>query len=256
MSRVLLEVCVDDAAGLNAAVAGGADRVELCSALSVGGLTPSAGLMAMAGGAGIPAVAMIRPRAGGFVFSDDDVATMFGDIAQARAAGLAGVVLGAAGPDGRLDTELLARLGEAAEGMELCLHRVFDLTPDPFEAVDSAVGLGFSRILTSGLAPSVPEGLETLRRIAGHARGRLSILPGGGITRDNVGDVVRAIGTREIHASCSRVVPGGHPDEERFGFAPAGGRRATDADLVAEMRRTLALVAAVDEMEQAREAAV
>ena len=108
MADVLLEVCVDSAAGLDAAVAGGADRIELCSALDVGGLTPSAGLTRLAAGCGLPVFAMIRPRAGGFVFGAADVAVMQADIAAAREAGLAGVVLGASRPDGRLDEWVLA----------------------------------------------------------------------------------------------------------------------------------------------------
>lgn len=242
--RVLLEVCVDDAAGLAAAISGGADRVELCAALSVGGLTPSAGLMRRAAAASVPAVAMIRPRAGGFCYDEPDTEVMLDDIARTRDVGLHGVVLGAALPDNRLDIDLLRRLSEAAGPLERCLHRVFDLTPDPFEAIDIAVDLGFSRILTSGQAASVPEGLGKLAELGAYAGGRISILPGGGITRNNVGDVVRAVGTREIHASCSRPKTDTDPAMERFGFTVPGGRRITDAELVAEMRRTLALVAA------------
>ena len=127
---VRIEVCVDSAASLSAAVAGGADRVELCAALALGGLTPSAGFMAQAAGYGVPVLAMIRPRAGDFVFSTDEVAQMLTDIAAARAAGLAGVVLGASLPDGRLDRDMLAQLMRAAKGMDCTLHRAFDLTPD------------------------------------------------------------------------------------------------------------------------------
>lgn len=104
MSRIVLEICVDDAAGLAAARAGGADRIELCAALALGGLTPSAGLMAQAAGIGLPVMAMIRPRAGDFVWSPDERAAMLVEIAAARAAGLAGVVIGASLPDGRLES--------------------------------------------------------------------------------------------------------------------------------------------------------
>lgn len=243
--RVLLEVCIDDAAGIAAAAAGGADRIEVCSALSVGGLTPSAGLMRAARTSGIPAVAMIRPRAGNFIFSKDDLAAMLADIALAREIGMTGVVIGAARPDHTLDLDMLARLRDAAGPLEVCLHRVFDLTPDPFAAIDQAVELGFSRILTSGQAQSVPEGLALLRELSGYAAGRISILPGGGITRANVGDVVRALGTREIHASCGRP-QAADADLLRFGFSPPGGSKPGDPELIGEMRRMLALIAAPD----------
>ncbi|HCO54934.1 MAG TPA: copper homeostasis protein CutC, partial [Pelagibacterium sp.] len=123
MPEPILEICVDDAAGLAAAISGGADRIELCSSLALGGLTPTPGLMALAATSPIPVYAMIRPRAGDFVFSRDDVATMETDIDAARSAGLSGVVLGATHPDGRLDTAILERLVTRASGLGLTLHR-------------------------------------------------------------------------------------------------------------------------------------
>ncbi len=146
---VTLEVCVDTAEGLDQAIRGGADRVELCSALALGGLTPSPGLMRLAARRGA-VMAMVRPRAGGFVPGPDEMAQMEADIAAARAAGLAGVVFGASLPDGRLDLAAMARLVAAAQGMEVVLHRAFDLCPDPDAALEQAVALGVTRILTSG----------------------------------------------------------------------------------------------------------
>lgn len=245
-NRTVLELCVDEPAGLAAAAAGGADRVELTSALSLGGLTPSAGFMRLARESGIPAMAMIRPRAGGFVFSGDEIALMFLDIAEARAHGLLGVVLGIARPDGRLDTEILKRLVDAAGPMQTCLHRVFDLTPDPFAAVDQAVEIGFTRILSAGQKTSVPDGLDLLVELQAHAGDRISIMPGGGITLKNVGQVIRSAGITEIHTSCSRIVAPAEDELVRFGFAPAGPRKAVDPEAVAEMRRMLAVIAAPD----------
>ncbi len=244
--RTVLEVCVEEPAGLAAAISGGADRVELVTALTVGGLTPSPGFMRMAGESGIPAMAMIRPRPGGFVFSEDEIALMLRDIAEARTIGLDGVVLGVARPDGSLDTEILKRLVAAAGPMRTCLHRVFDLTPDPFAAIDQAVAIGFSRILTSGQQKSVPEGLDLLVSLRAHADGRISIMPGGGITLKNVGEVVRTTGITEIHTSCSRMVAPAAAELVRFGFAPAGPRKQVDPEAVAEMRRMLAAIAAPD----------
>lgn len=242
--RVILELCVEDMAGLNAARAGGADRVELCSALSVGGLTPSAGFMGQAASSGVPAMAMIRPRQGSFTFTDDEVDLMLADIAVARDFGLDGVVLGAAHPDRTLHLEVLKRLTDAAGPLETCLHRVFDLTPDPFAAIDQAVDLGFSRILTSGQQRSVPEGLQLLVELGAYANGRISIMPGGGITLRNVGEVIRSTGISEVHSSCSVVRGQADADLVRFGFAPDGPRKVFDPEAVAEMRRMLAAIAA------------
>ncbi len=244
--RTVLEICADEPAGVAAAVSGGADRVELVSALSVGGLTPSPGFMRMAQESGMPIMAMIRPRAGGFVFTPDEITLMEKDIAEARALGIEGVVLGVAKPDATLDIDILKRLVEAAGPMRTCLHRVFDLTPDPFEAIDQAVAIGFSRILTSGQKKSVPEGLDLLVKLQTYAAGRISIMPGGGITLGNVGQVIRSTGITEIHASCTRPV--GSPAKELvdFGFVPASPVKMVDPEAVAEMRRMLAAIAAPD----------
>ena len=253
--RTILELCVDEPAGLAAAASGGGDRIELVSALSVGGLTPSPGFMRQARESGIPTMAMIRPRAGSFVFTPDEIDMMFHDIAEARSHGLTGVVLGVAKPDATLDVEVLKRLVDAAGGMQTCLHRVFDLTPDPFAAIDQAVELGFTRILTSGQQTSVPAGLDLLIDLQAYAGDRISIMPAGGITLQNVAQIIRSTGITEIHASCSRVVS--PPDEllVRFGFAPPGPRKQVDPEAVAEMRRMLAIIAAPDpEPETGREA--
>src|SRR5690606_8681384 len=200
-----LEICVDTPASLAAAIAGGADRIELCSALSVGGLTPSAGLMALAAKAPLPVHAMIRPRAGDFVFSDPEIAAMEADIDAARNAGLPGVVLGATRPDGALDTQTLARLIARAQPLDLTLHRAFDLAPDFPRAVDDAIALGFNRILTSGGAPRAIDGLENLKRIIAHAAGRIAIMPGSGITPETAASFL-ALGITDLHASASRPI--------------------------------------------------
>src|SRR5262249_55198139 len=149
---ILLEVCVDSPQGLDAAIAGGADRIELCSALELGGLTPTPGLIGRAAQAPIPVYAMIRPRPGNFVFGPADIDAMLLEVETIRHAGLAGVVLGASNADGSLDRLTLEKLMDGSSGMGTTLHRAFDLVPDLEEAVTIAVGLGFERILTSGRA--------------------------------------------------------------------------------------------------------
>ena len=227
-----LEVCVDTLDGILAAKAGGATRVELCAALSEGGLTPPVGLMRAAARTGIPCVAMIRPRSGLFHFSPDEIDMMINDIKAAREAGLAGVVLGVQRADGRLDTEALGSLKEAAGGIGTTLHRVIDVVPDPLEALDQAIALGFDRVLTSGGAQEAPDGMVVIAAMVAQASGRISVMPGCGLTPGNVAEVVERTGVSEVHAACSVRVP----DAETFSdFDPPSGRMRTDERLVREM---------------------
>lgn len=202
-----LEVCVDSVDGLVAAAEAGADRVELCSALEVGGLTPSAGQMARAAGIGIPVHALIRSRAGDFCFGADEVAAMVADVRAARAQGLAGVVIGAALTDGQLDREALARMREAAGDLSVTLHRVFDLVPDFGEALEVAVKVGCNRILTSGGAVEAPDGAMAIAGLCRLAGGRVGILPAAGLTSANVEAFLGCVPVDEVHSACGRVRP-------------------------------------------------
>ncbi|MBN8632099.1 MAG: copper homeostasis protein CutC [Rhodobacterales bacterium] len=231
-----LEVCVDTAEGLAEAVAGGADRIELCAALALGGLTPSAGPIAVAAACGVPVVAMIRPRAGDFLWSDREVAMMETEIAAVRTAGLAGVVLGASLPEGCLDLPVLRRLVAAAEGMELVLHRCIDLAPDMGAALEQAVALGFRRILTSGGELTAEAGAARIGALVRQAAGRITIMPGSGVTPDNAA-LLKGLGITDIHASCSASTPATGRVVE-LGFAPPV-RRQTSADRVRALRQAL-----------------
>ena len=231
----ILEICVDDAAGLDAAVAGGADRIELCSALELGGLTPSAALLDHALKSGCPIHMMIRPRAGGFVYGADDLALMVEEIGGAVARGVHGVVVGALRPDGRLDREALARFRDAARDTTIVLHRAIDLVPEPVAAVSEAIALGYDKILSSGGAPTAIEGAATLAAMVEAAGERLSIIAGAGVRPDNVAGIIAATGVREVHGSAS--CPGPKPDAGtlRLGFA-TGPRRTTDQAIVRQLR--------------------
>ncbi|MEJ5022119.1 copper homeostasis protein CutC [Ochrobactrum vermis] len=236
---VLLEVCVDSAGGLRSAIEGGADRIELCSALELGGLTPSQALMELASKAPIPVYAMIRPRAGNFCFSTEDEALMVSDIGNARSAGLAGVVVGASRNDGSLDVAMLERLAAEAKGLGTTLHRAFDLVPDMTAALQQAIALGFERILTSGLSQTAEEGLDRLRMLAEMARGRISIMPGSGINAKNVGRIVDATGATEVHASCRVLLDEKDSRAIAFGFAAEQSYR-TSAQHVSALKAAFA----------------
>ncbi|MBP2236022.1 copper homeostasis protein [Sinorhizobium kostiense] len=238
MSKILLEVCVDDAQGLAAAVEAGADRIELCSALAVGGLTPSAGLMAFAKPPPTPVYAMIRPRPGDFVFSSEELDVMRRDIDAVRAESLAGVVLGASLSDGRLDERMLTKLAGHAAGLGMTLHRAFDLVPDFEEAMAIAAELGFERILTSGGARSAPEAVDRLAQLVELAAGRLSIMPGSGINPDTIGELLPRLKVTEVHSSCSVGEPANDTRLIEMGFAPQE-RRRTDAATIRAMKARL-----------------
>ncbi len=238
--RILLEVCVDTPAGLAAAIAGGADRIELCAALALQGLTPAPGLMAIAAQAPIPIYPMIRPRNGDFCYDAGDLDAIRRDIDAVRAYGLAGVVIGANLPDGQLDLPALELLVTHAQGLGLTLHRSFDLVPDQAIALEAAVALGFERILTSGGALTAEGGAEAIAALVEQAAGRIAILAGAGVRPGNVADLVRRTGVREVHGSFGGPAPGADPDSKlgRMGFVPPQ-LRDTDAAAVAQAVRIL-----------------
>jgi len=233
-SAPILEICVDDVVGLNAAIAGGADRIELCSALGSGGLTPSRGFMTVAAQAPIPVHALIRPRAGGFTYAETEVSVMEADIAAARDAGLAGVVIGATTAGHALDIDVIHRLIDAAHGLDLTLHRAIDVVEDMDAALDLAIQLGFSRVLTSGGARHAEEGLDVIARLVKRSAGRISIMPGGGVRPENVSRFLGIPGVAELHASCSRAEVGAERLVE-LGFA-AELIRCTDAEIIRQLK--------------------
>ncbi|MEG3122727.1 copper homeostasis protein CutC [Sphingomonas sp. GB1N7] len=243
-----LEVCVGDAIGLDAAIAGGADRIELCSALSVGGLTPPPSLIATAGTSPVPVHMLVRPREGGFDHNAREAAMLAADIDAAAQAGLAGIAIGA-NRGGVLDTTLLAELVAhthalgAARGrpLSLTLHRAFDLCADLPAALETAISLGYDRILTSGGEPRAIDALPMLARLHRQAAGRIIILAGSGIDSSNV-DVILGTGIDEIHASCGAVsvIAPSPADlrERRFGFVNPDHRH-TDVARVRALKARL-----------------
>lgn len=236
---VLLEACVDSVTGIAEAVAGGADRLELCAGLELGGITPSIALIDRAVASGRPVHVLVRPRAGNFVLCEAETALVLADIAEALSRGAAGVVVGALRPDGRLDRERLARFRDAAGDGAAVLHRAVDLLPDPVAAVEVACALGFDGVLSSGGALSAPQGAATLARMVAAARGRLLVIAGAGVRPENAAALVRETGVAAIHASCAGEAAAPDDDLRRFGFA-AGPRRVTDRRIVAALKAALA----------------
>lgn len=238
---LMLEVVVDTAAGLRIAVENGADRIELCAALGVGGVTPSSGLMKLAAEMACPVRAMIRPRTGDFCYDGDELAIMHDDIYAAARCGLEGVVLGANTADGAIDHTALAGLvaHARAHGLRVAMHRAFDLAPDPVAALEACIALKIDTILTSGGGVTAADGLAGLGALVRAAAGRIEILAGGGVTADNAGALLAA-GITSVHASCGATVR----DRKDRASALAsslgyGGGAATDAGRVAALRALL-----------------
>jgi copper homeostasis protein len=194
---VIFEVCVSSPAGVLAAMAAGADRVELCADLGSGGVTPSAGLIEWAS-ARITTHVLIRPRPGDFVYTPDEAVVMRADIAVAQACGAAGLVIGALTASGTVDSSLCASLVALARPASVTFHRAFDAAADPRSAISDVLSLGVDRLLTSGAAPTALEGAAFLASLVASP---VTILPGGGVTEDNAAELVRRTGARELHFS-------------------------------------------------------
>ena len=243
---VLVEACVDSIESAAAAAEGGARRLELCANLVEGGTTPSAGTIALARELDVALHVMIRPRSGDFCYTAREFESMRHDVREARRCGADGVVFGLLAPDGTIEEGRTRILIEEARPLQVTVHRAFDLSRDPVEALDTLIALGVDRVLTSGQQATALEGVPLIRSLVKRAAGRIGILPGGGITAANVADVVRATGVREVHVHAARsfsspmlyrnprVVMGGPytPDEYR--------RAETAADQIVAVVHALA----------------
>jgi copper homeostasis protein len=202
-SEILIEAAVESLDDAMAAVAGGADRLELCANLDAGGTTPRLDLIeAVVARAGVPVVVMIRPRGGRFVFTSAETDQMQREVEAALAAGGAGVVLGVLDVSGRVDVSRTGALVAAAGGRPVTFHRAIDGTPDMLAALDAVTSLGISRVLSSGGAQAASEGTALLGTMVARAGTALTIVAGGGVRDHNVRGIVARSGVREVHARC------------------------------------------------------
>ena len=244
--RVLLEVPVASVEDAQAAQAGGADRLELNAALSLGGLTPSLGtLIEVKAAVALPVLVMVRPRPGGFAYSEADFRVMQRDVDVALQHGANGIVLGILTEEGRVDADRCRRVLRQMGAQTVVFHRAFDVTPDPFAALEQLIDLGFRRVMTSGQEQTAYNGVKLIAELIGRAAGRIEILPAGGINRFTVADVLARTACDQVHASLrvqheDRSVmsrpqvsfgSGGKISEDRF--------EATSAEAVAELRERL-----------------
>lgn len=198
-NRLVIEVCVDSVESAMAAEQGGADRVELCDNLMEGGTTPSAGTIALARkNLQLGLQVMIRPRGGDFCYSDIEFEIMQHDIKAAKDLGADGIVFGILRPDGAIDVERSATLVEMSRPLNVTFHRAFDVSHDAYQSLEDLIALGVDRVLTSGQAFSVLEGLDLITELVQIAGERMIIMPGGGTER-NVQKVISQSGVKEIH---------------------------------------------------------
>ena len=194
---------------------GGAVRVELCSAISSGGVTPSKGLVSevietvrhLAGNGTMKVNVLVRPREGSFCYSPSEVRTMLSDIRFCRDAGADGVVIGALTQDGGIDLDACGKMVAAAEGMSVTFHRAFDAAADPQLAFEQIIGLGCDRLLTSGQKPSALDGAELISRLVKSSDGRITVMPGSGIKPSNIAEIERLTGALEYHSTARAAVP-------------------------------------------------
>jgi len=206
---LIKEYCAENYTFLPAAIASGANRIELCDNLSAGGTTPSTGVieesLSYTSEKEVPLMTMIRPRGDDFIYNDIELRIMETDVMEAKKLGVDGVVFGCLTPNNWLDEEALERLIEVAEGLQITFHMAFDQIPisNQYEAIDWLSEHGVTRILTHG-GPNdttIEENLEHLRELINYANHRLTILPGGGITAENAEDLANQLGVNEVHGT-------------------------------------------------------
>lgn len=227
-----LEVCCGDVNSMIAAKAGGARRIELCSALAEGGVTPSIALVKAACELGFEKInVLIRERTGDFLYNSHEMRVMENDAKMALDCGATGIVWGALTADGSIDLRGVERMRKAIWGADFTFHRAFDLCRDARTALEEIIGAGCNCVLTSGLAATAMEGVGLLRELTGQASGRIAVMAGSGVSSANCVEIVRQSGVRNIHASAKRRV------ESRMTFRRTGvamGKDDTESGIIYE----------------------
>ncbi|PRY11677.1 copper homeostasis protein [Pontibacter ummariensis] len=241
-----LEICVESVRSALAAEQGGAQRVELCDSLVEGGTTPSAGLIEVTRkNISIGLHVLIRPRRGDFLYSDLEFEILKHDIAMAKRLGADGVVLGMLKEDGEVDTERMQELMVLARPLSVTFHRAFDLTPDPFKALNDLICLKVDRLLTSGQEQTALQGTALIRALVEKAGDKLVIMPGSGINAGNVYEIISKTGVKEVHASARKKVDGtmrfrkNYPPMSSVGQLSEFEFLVTDEEQVKAMREAL-----------------
>ncbi|NLK76110.1 MAG: copper homeostasis protein CutC [Clostridiales bacterium] len=210
MKKYLLEVCVDSVESAIAALRGGANRLELCSNLIIGGTTPSIGLYRQVKEyCNIPIHVLIRPRYGDFLYTDKEQQVMLEDVKIFQEEGASGIVIGALNPDGSLQDKFMREVIKISKGMSITLHRAFDVCADPMETMDKAIELGIDTILTSGQKNHCLEGVNLIADLVNQAANRIDIMVGGGVNASVIKDVYSKTNATTYHMSGKAIKPSG-----------------------------------------------
>ncbi|MFM9836891.1 MAG: copper homeostasis protein CutC [Cyclobacteriaceae bacterium] len=199
-----IEVVVYNIESALRAQEGGADRIELCDNPGEGGTMPSYGLIeAVRQNVSMDVYVMIRPRGGDFLYSNYEFHSMKRDISQCQKISVDGIVFGILNPDGTIDKKRCKELIDKARPLKVTCHRAFDMTRDPFEALEDCIEVGFDRILTAGQQAQASKGAELIGQLNQKANGRIAILPGSGVNEDTVSEIIKKSGAKEIHFSAT-----------------------------------------------------
>lgn len=231
-----IEVCCGCVADVRAAVEGGAIRVELCSALGIGGLTPSYACIKSACQQPIAVNVLIRPREGDFIYSEEEINVMIADIEEAKRQGACGVVVGALTLSGDVDLDALDRMVKTAKPeLTVTFHRAFDVCNNPYKALEEIIAAGCDRILTSGQEDTALAGSKLIAELVKTSKGRIVIMPGAGVNPENISKLESLTGAEEFHSSATNkkepIESKMHPD---FGPNP----RNTSSQIVAKLVNT------------------
>ena len=236
MKKIIVEICCGSADDVIQSKLAGADRVELNSGMFLGGLTPTIGQLIIAKRTGLPVLTMVRPREGGFDYTEAEYETMLLDAVELKRAGADGIVFGFLNSDGTVNEKRCAEMMKVIGDKESVFHRAIDVVPDRKAALDILIKLGVTRVLTSGQEPSALYGAGVIREMIEYAAGRIEILPGGGIRPGNAAELVEKTGVDQIHAAISKnmvdnstvgnpdIFFGGalYPPEDKYKIADAG----------------------------------
>ena len=234
-----MEVCVESVVSAVNAEKGGAVRIELCANLIDGGTTPSLGLVRRVQcRVMIPIMVMIRPRGGDFCYSEEEFETMKEDIEIFKKESVDGFVLGILNIDGSIDKERCTLLLKLCSPYPVTFHRAFDMAVNPFSTLETLISIGFSRVLTSGQGRTAFQGLDLITKLINQASGRIIVMPGGGISIDNLETILRVSGTTEFHGSASVVKDSDmqyRNESISMGLSPDYSLKVTDVDTVSRL---------------------
>ena len=241
-----LEICLDDIDGARIADRAGADRIELCADLSVGGITPSIGTVAQALNEikSVGLQVLIRARGGDFTYSPSEVSAMCADISAIRSLPnphniRIGFVVGALTPANTIDLDTIAQFKAAAGDSPLTFHKAFDLTSDLHAALNQLIELGFQRVLTSGGKASALEGAAVIKELVAQSAGRMAILAGGGVRAHNLAEIIAATGVTELHMTARQEVASSAQPSEVSGLYDSGKRWVTSESMISEIQQAI-----------------